>query len=336
MRGRRPLFTAAVSLAGVGLFAYAVRSAGVDEILDGVRRVGWGLAAVLGLAGVRFLLRAQSWRLCMSAQARLGFRHAFAAFLAGDAIGSVTPLGLLASEPSKVFLTRHRLATRESVSSLALENVIYAASVLAMVAAGLIVLLALAPLPPLSRAALASALVALAAGALVAWRLMQGTWDEGRGERPGWRARLSDLRRSVMVAPAGQGRQLLQVFGLDAAFHALAVLEVYVTLRWLMGDAGPTLAQAVVFEALNRVITVVFKFVPFRVGVDEALSGALAPLIAVSPVAGVTLAVVRKVRNLFWAGAGLAVVAAHPASATARARAASAADPPGSASARRP
>ncbi len=72
------------------------------------------------------------------------------------------------------------------------------------------------------------------------------------------------------------------------------------------------LAQAVIFESLNRLVTIVFKFVPFRIGVDEALSGAAAPLLALNPAAGVTLAVVRKVRNLFWTGVGLAIIAAHP------------------------
>jgi hypothetical protein len=52
--------------------------------------------------------------------------------------------------------------------------------------------------------------------------------------------------------------------------------------------------------------------VPFRVGVDEAASGAFAPLLAVNPITGVSLAVVRKVRNLFWAGVGLAIIAVHP------------------------
>ena len=56
------------------------------------------------------------------------------------------------------------------------------------------------------------------------------------------------------------------------------MLEVFLTLRWLLGDRSPTLEQAIVFEALNRVVTVVFKFVPFRVGIDEALSGGLAPV----------------------------------------------------------
>jgi hypothetical protein len=61
------------------------------------------------------------------------------------------------------------------------------------------------------------------------------------------------------------------------------------------------------------VLTLAFKFVPFRIGVDEAASGSIAPLLAVDPAVGVSLAVVRKVRNLFWSGIGLAIVAAHPA-----------------------
>ena len=99
---------------------------------------------------------------------------------------------------------------------------------------------------------------------------------------------------------------------LDLVFHVLAVLEVFLTLRWLLGDSSPTLAQAIVFEALNRVMTVAFKFVPFRIGVDEALSGAIAPMLALNPTAGVSLAVVRKVRSLFWSAIGLAIIAAHP------------------------
>ena len=101
------------------------------------------------------------------------------------------------------------------------------------------------------------------------------------------------------------------MFALGIAFHAFAVLEVYLVLGWLMGDGRPTWTQSIVFEALNRAITIAFKFVPFRVGVDEALSGALAPALAMASANGVTLAVVRKVRNLFWAGVGLALIGAH-------------------------
>jgi len=105
-RRRQYLLTGVTALGGVALFAYAVRSAGLSPISDGIRRVGWGLVPILALGGVRFMLRTEAWRRCMRADARLPFAPAFAAFLAGDAIGSVTPLGLAASEPAKALLSR--------------------------------------------------------------------------------------------------------------------------------------------------------------------------------------------------------------------------------------
>jgi hypothetical protein len=307
----------AVTGAAIGavLFAYAVQRAGVHDILDGLRRVGWGIAVILALAAARFLVRAGCWRLCMPASARLSLRQAWTAFLAGDAIGNITPLGLLASEPTKVVLTRHHLATRESVASLALENLIYAASVVAMIGIGVAVLVADVPLPTVWRWLGLAALVVLLAATFVALRLMRGTWHDSRGERPRWRERLAAVRVAVLSFSADYRARVWRAFALDLVFHALAVVEIYLTLQWLVPERPVTLEQAVVFEALNRVITVVFKFVPLRIGVDEALSGALAPMLAVDPSVGVALAVVRKIRNLFWSGAGLLIVATHGVSA---------------------
>jgi hypothetical protein len=311
-RDRRSLLTAAATLGGSVLLVYAVRSAGVEESLEGIRRVGWGLLAILGLAGLRFVLRATCWRLCMPPGTSLTFGQAFSAFLAGDAVGSVTPLGLLASEPTKVLLTRRHLATREAVTSLAVENLIYATSAVAMVGAGLLVLLATVPLPPPWPWVIAGAFAAMAGGVAFVGFVMRGTWDASRGARPAWRERLAGMRLAVLGIWSGHPGRLWTVLILDLLFHLLSVLEVFITLRWLFGDRSPTLAQAVVFEALNRVVIVAFKFVPFRIGVDEAFSGALAPLLAVDAASGVALAVVRKVRNLFWSAIGLVIVARHP------------------------
>ena len=313
---RQHILAIVAALAGASLFAYAVRRAGVGEILEAVRRVGWGLVVILGLAGLRFLIRAECWRWCLPPGTTFPLPRALAAFLAGDAVGNVTPLGLLASEPTKVLLTRHHLATREAVASLAVENLVYAASVMAMVGFGLVVLAANVPLPRGWVVAIGFALAAMAIGGAVALRAMRGTWDPRRGARPRWRERLASARTEALRLSGGHPRRLWRVFALDLLFHALAVLEVYITLQWLLGDRSPTLVQAIVFEALNRVITAAFKFVPFRVGIDEASAGALAPILSVNPAAGVALAVVRKVRNLAWAAIGLILVAAHPAETT--------------------
>lgn len=308
-RRRQYLLTGVTALGGVVLFAYAVRSVGFSQISDGIRRVGWGLVAILALGGVRFAVRTEAWRRCMRPDARLPFAPALAAFLAGDAIGSVTPFGLAASEPTKAFLSRRHLATADAVASLATDNLVYAASALAMVGVGVLVLLATVPMPFVWQEWGAAAVVLLVAAMLAGVRLLRGTWSPEQGRRPAWRERLATVRQSVLGFSTANPGRLWQAFALGMSFHALAVLETYLTLGWIDPVSAPTLAHSVVFEALNRVQMLAFKFVPFRVGVDEALTGALAPALAVAAAVGVTLAIVRKVRNLFWAAVGLMLMA---------------------------
>ena len=101
--------------------------------------------------------------------------------------------------------------------------------------------------------------------------------------------------------------RLLPVLALEGAYHAAGVAEVFVTLTWLV--APPTLLVAFVLETGNRVTNVVFKFVPMRLGVDEAGTGLLMTVLGYSTATGVTLAIVRKVRMLFWTAVGVLFLA---------------------------
>jgi hypothetical protein len=304
---RSRLVTAAGAALGIALFAYAVQRAGVDLLVDGIRRVGWGLIAVLALGGARFLVRAQCWRWCLPPGVQLTLPHAFTAFVAGDAVGNVTPLGPLASEPAKVLLTRHRLATGESVASLTLENLLYAASVLAMFAFGIGLMLAVVPVSDGVRWLAMGMLAGVVVSAVVSARVLRVA-----PPRAGRLERLVRLRNEVAGFALRHPGRVARVFALELVFHALAIAEAFMVLQWLLGDRSPSLTQAVLFETVNRLITVLFKFVPFRLGVDEAISGTIAPWLAVTTAAGVTLAVVRRARMLVWSAIGLLLIAAHP------------------------
>lgn len=308
---RRLLVPIAAALVGALLFAYAIRNVGWDNVVSGIQRVGWGFIPILVVSGLRFVLRAAAWRLCIPPNARLSLGQAFAAYLSGDSVGNVTPLGLLASEPTKLFLIRHRLATREAAASLAVDFVVYSTSAATMIAVGLVVLLANVPLSLGLREIAVAALAAIVIGVVVAIRLIGGTWKPERGERPPWRARLASLREAVFAFSAGNPARLWPVFGLDLLFQVLAVTEVYLILRWVLPEP-PTLPEAIVFSALDRAIIIAFKFVPFRLGIDEMLSGGMAAILGWPTAIGVVLALIKKVRSMFWVGAGLALIAAHP------------------------
>jgi hypothetical protein len=102
-------------------------------------------------------------------------------------------------------------------------------------------------------------------------------------------------------------RAVVPILLLEASYQAAAVAEIAFALG-LMTGARPPLLTAFVLEAANRTITTVFQFVPMWLGVDEAGTAAVTSAISLGPAAGVTLALVRKARNLVWTGVGLLIV----------------------------
>jgi hypothetical protein len=79
-------------------------------------------------------------------------------------------------------------------------------------------------------------------------------------------------------------------------------------LRFL-NPVGATWTVAAGFELLNRGVTLIFKMVPMRVGIDEASAAFMATRLAIAPSTGVMLALVRKLRVLFWTALGLLAIA---------------------------
>jgi Lysylphosphatidylglycerol synthase TM region len=301
---RHHLITIAGAVFGLLLFAWAVERVGTAALIEGISRVGWGMIVILGFGGARFVLRAQCWRWCLPPHVPLSLWQSFTAFLAGDSLGNITPLGLLASEPAKVLLTTRHLATLDSIASLALENLLYIVSVMAMLAFGLTMMLATIAVPDAVRWMTIGALIIIACvvfGGFLLLRRQTAT----RGEVSRWGARFDSVRAQLGQMAREHPGRLARVFGMELVFHGLSVTEGLITLRWLMGDRGPTLAQAIMFETINRLTLVVFKFIPFRIGIDEASSGAVASVLAITPAVGVALAIVRKVRVLFWSAMGL-------------------------------
>src|SRR3954470_19540384 len=165
------LVTAALGLA---LLAWVVEYVGVAQIAADFRQVGWGLLAIVAIGGVRFLMRAIAWRLCLDPPHRLALSDAFSAVICGDTIGNLTPLGPLVGEPAKAAFVRGRVALGPAVTALAIENLLYTLSAAAMIAAGMIALLLRFQLDPAIRGigelAVVATLVLFAAALWLLWR----------------------------------------------------------------------------------------------------------------------------------------------------------------------
>ena len=135
-----------VAMIGAGLLIFTVQRVGGWPAVVGNTSVGWWFIFVVLLAAVRIASRARAWVLC-AADPQLRFRDAFGAILAGDAAGNLTPLGVLASEPTKILMSRSRISTVSSIASVAIENAFYIASVGIVLLAGTWIFLQRADVP---------------------------------------------------------------------------------------------------------------------------------------------------------------------------------------------
>ena len=308
------------ALCGAILFAWSMRHAGTTAVVDGFRRVGGGIVIVVVFGGVRALVRTAAWRLCLDPDDRLSFRSMFAAYLAGDAIGNVTPFGLLASEPSKIVMVRKQVALAASVASLTVENLFYCATVVVMLVAGTAALLLSVSLPrPLEIMGVLVLLVTPLVAAAAAWivatrrRVVSATieWLARHRVAAGYLVqRLPAIRQTgdrIFGFVSRRPRAVVPVLLLETTYHVAAVAEIWFALSLITGSRPPLLT-AFVLEAVNRTITTVFQFVPMWLGVDEAGTGAVTSTLNLGSAAGISLALVRKTRIVIWTAIGFLIV----------------------------
>jgi len=306
---------------GLALFIYFVKKAGVAEITAGIGRLGPAFLLVLAISAIRYIVRSLAWTKCIEAPHRLPFRDAVKARLMGDALGNIIPLASVAvSEPSKAVFVRHRLPLMIGLSGLAIENIFYSLSVALFIFAGTATLLLTFSMPKALRyASIGALVVTLILAPLVffivrqQWKFFSGTLGflSRRGIARNWMnkmvPRAETLEERIYGFYERNRTSFLTIFALEFAFHLAGVLEIYATLYYI-SPIKPTLLTAFILESVNRIINVTFKFVPLRTGVDEAGTGMLSKVLGLTTAIGVTLAIVRKGRDLVWSAIGVVLI----------------------------
>jgi putative ABC transport system permease protein len=306
---------------GLGLLIYVINRVGVQPLFDALLRIGFGFFIVLGLSGLRHVLRTISMRAAVPREhRRITFRHAFAARLGGEAISFLTFTGPLLGEATKVALLRKRVPLTYGVPALVVDNLIYNLSVVFFVLSGAVVMLLRYPLPPGVYLVLMVIAAVAASGILIAAiaakrRVMLLTWLIDR---------LGELRLSPKVILKKRhhiyhleskvydfykhhpGAFFLMI-ACNLVAHAASVLEVLLALKML--GFQPQVAQAYIIESLTKVINFVFAFVPGTIGVYEGGTEVILQKgLGFTPAAGLALALVRKAAIVVWTSIGLLVL----------------------------
>jgi putative ABC transport system permease protein len=306
---------------GLGLLIYVINRVGVQPLFDALLRIGFGFFVIVGLSGLRHVLRTVAMRAAVPPEhRRISFRNAFAARLGGEAISFLTFTGPLLGEATKVALLRKRVPLTYGVPALVVDNLLYNLSVVFFVLSGAIVMLLRYPLPPgvyivLLIIAAVAALGILIAAIAAKRRVMLLTWLIDR---------LGELRLSPKVILKRRhhiyhleskvydfykhhpGAFFLMIL-CNLLAHVSSVVEVFLALKML--GFQPQVAQAYIIESLTKVINFAFAFVPGTIGVYEGGTEVILQKgLGFTPAAGLALALVRKAAIVVWTSIGLLVL----------------------------
>jgi len=322
-RRRRPITWLGFVMTAFGalLFSILVYSVGFDELAAHIVDFGVvGFALLLAIYGVRLMVRAAAWHFSVSDPNVLRIRDTFPGVIIGEAVSSMIPLGIAISGTAKAVAVHKRASLVVGFSSVATENIFYSVITSIFLISGAATFALVFPLDEAWVWTL-GVLIGITSGVLLFLVLMVirqwhfasaiSEWVYARGiahhllENGRHKVRL--FEELVYGFYREHKERFLPICLLETAFHALGVFEVWFILSRITDSAS--LLNSFLLESVSRTITIVFKFVPFMVGVDEAGAHFVAEQLGVGAAIGVTIAIIRKGRILFWALIGLILIA---------------------------
>ncbi len=310
-----------LTLCGIALFSYFVYAVGVGEIAANVSRFGLvGFGVIVCIYFCRICLRSAAWTLSVYEPYSLRMKDTIPAVIIGEAMSSMIPLGILISGTSKAVAVRRRVPIVVGLSSIATENLFYSFTTSIFLVLGAFTFLRTFELEPSWVITIDLLIVSIVVAVILLFLMVLRQWHIASETceilyRAGIARRLLENGRMqvrlfenfVYGFYRRHPKRFLPICLLEASFHMLGILEVLFILNRI-SEFGGTFINAFLLESVSRLITIVFKLVPFLIGVDEAGAELVAETVAIGAGIGVTIAIIRKGRILFWAGVGLLIL----------------------------
>lgn len=314
------IIAAVFSLIGLCLFVYLVYSIGFYEILESVKTFGFfGFAVILSLYFVRIFLRASCWKLSVYEPYDITLKDTIPAVIIGEAVSSMIPLGILASGTAKALAVRKKIPIMVGLSSVATENLFYMLATGMFLVSGAVLFLVGFEIDAIWFWAICFLIFLAVILAIIGFLMVYRQWHWGSGlvewfYQMGIFAQffenkiaiIREFENRILDFYQKHPNRFMPILLMECCFHLLGVTEVFFILSRI-AENPPTIYLAFLLESVSRVITVVFKLVPFLIGVDEAGAQFITETLALGAGLGFTLAIIRKGRMLFWVGIGVLI-----------------------------
>lgn len=304
------------ALLGLGLLGCLVFRTGPGIVWKQLQAVGWGFALIILLGGLSQLAKTCAWRQAFTCDIRgLSWSRSFVVQLVSDGIGQLGVAGKVLGEATRISLLPRAVPLSNALSAGAIDGALHILTAVLIAVSGITITLLLAPLPSTWRvyalllvAVLTSLVILAAVAVIMRWPLI-GNAIKAIGRLPrlhnwisGKQPIIDSAEHNLLTFHAEAPVAFWATLTFNLLWHALAVLEVYVILRSM--GARIAVSGAFVVEGLTKVINLLGALNPGNFGTYEAGNMLIAKMFGVTGTAGLTLALCRRARTLFWAGVG--------------------------------
>ena len=304
--------------AGVLLVAWLLYRIGPAAIVRGLGEVGWGFALVLALESVVVVFTTLAWRQTLPPDRRPSFRSLAAMRLAGDGVNALAPAAVVGGELVKARLLSRVLPAAQAAGSVGLAAAAQFLAQALFVGIGALFVRGAGLQPRLRFVGVALlAFIVLFCGTLWKWSRRRPAAGVTHDRPAGWVGRilsgpsrampfLRECGGEVFGAVRERPGSLLLSVLLFLAGWTVSVAEIGLTLALLGAPVAP--ATALSIAVLAVLVEGALFFVPARIGVQEGGLYAIFAALRLDPVAGFTVGLVRRLRELAWGLAGLVIL----------------------------
>ena len=305
------VFRIAYVALGIALLVLVLGKVDLDAVAAQVATVGIaGIAAVTAVYLFAFLVDSLTWQMALL-QVPLDARWLYVAFrvrMVGEVFNTVLPAAGIGGEPLKAeLLHRHyRIGYSGGIASLILARTINMIAQMAFLAVGFVVI-AFSDLPPAFKLLAALGLAGFCVGTALLFYLQRLRVSSRTGRR--FAARLGARAAAALTHVVAMDERLATFYshhrgrfaaavGLAFVNWAAGALEVWLTL-WFIGQPVG-FGDAWVIEAMTQLVRSGAFFVPGAIGVQEGILVLVCGLVTGQPALGLSVAIVRRVRELLW------------------------------------
>lgn len=311
-------FERAFGIAGLCILSWMIYRLGPSRIANNLHTVSWGFFLMVLSKGIRYILQTVSWKLILAQeQKKIAFWKLFKTILEGESLNYIT-ITRMGGEPLKVYAIKNDVPLATAAASVIVLKFCTILGFCMTITIGFVAILIKADVTGEIKSKMGLGLISLALFLfMISWiqkigmfRPLKWILSQFQSKRE-WIAkqvlRLTRLDNEILETYRSRPTRITlsallnmlgwfeEIFFIWMAFHFLNMEDEWILIT-LIGT-------------MSLLLNSFFFFVPWRAGTQEGTMVLTFTLLDLSEPVGLSLAILKRMRELLWVFVGLILFA---------------------------